>query len=103
MFIRPSVRYHAELTEFRVTYSKAGCLTSIVLVLGGVGLDAALYPDRLQEFFIYRLAVAIFTAAIFSLLFTAPGRRYVRVLTMLWLALPQIMIGLMIMVSDGAN
>lgn len=103
MFIRPSVRYHAELTEFRVTYSKAGCLTSIFLVLGGVGLDAALYPDRLQEFFIYRLAVAVFTAAIFSLLFTAPGRRYVRVLTMLWLALPQIMIGLMIMVSDGAN
>jgi two-component system, sensor histidine kinase PhcS len=101
--VRPSVRYHAELTEFRVTYSKAGCLTSIALVLGGVGLDLALYPDRLTEFFLYRVAVALMSGIIFGFLFTSPGRRYVRALTMLWLALPQVMIGRMIMVSDGAD
>ncbi len=97
------MRYHAELTDFRVTYSKAGCLTSIALVLAGVGLDYTIYPDRLTEFFIYRVVVVLLTALVFGSLFTLAGRRYVRALTMLWLALPQIMIGGMIAITDGAN
>jgi two-component system, sensor histidine kinase PhcS len=101
--IQQSSRYHAELTEFRVTYSKAGCLTSIALVLAGSGLDYTIYPDRLTEFFLYRSLVAVLTGLIFATLFTASGRRYVRLLTMLWLALPQIMIGCMIALTDGAN
>jgi two-component system, sensor histidine kinase PhcS len=98
-----SSRYHAELTEFRVTYSKAGCLTSIGLVLAGVGLDFTIYPDRLTEFFLYRSVVAALTGLVFATLFTATGRRYVRALTMVWLALPQIMIGCMIALTDGAD
>jgi two-component system, sensor histidine kinase PhcS len=101
--IQQSSRYHAELTEFRVTYSKAGCLTSIALVLAGSGLDYTIYPDRLTEFFLYRSLVAVLTGLIFAALFAATGKRYVRALTMLWLALPQIMIGAMIALTDGAN
>jgi two-component system, sensor histidine kinase PhcS len=101
--VQKSSRYHAELTEFRVTYSKAGCLTSIALVLAGWGLDYTIYPDRVTEFFFYRCVVAVLTGFIFASLFTPAGRRYVRALTMLWLALPQIMIGWMIAVTDGAD
>ncbi len=100
---KPSSSYHSELTEFRVAYSKAGCITSIFLVLSGIGLDYALYPERINQFFLARVAVSALTAVIFATLFSTKGREYVRHLTMIWLALPQIMIGVMIAVTDGAN
>ena len=95
--------YHTELTDFRVTYSKAGCLTSIALVLGGVGLDYTIYPAWIAEFFLYRSVVSILTLGIFAALFTSTGRDFVRPLTMLWLTLPQIMIGVMIAQTEGAD
>jgi two-component system sensor histidine kinase PhcS len=96
-------RYHAELSEFRVSYSKAGCVVSIVLVLGGVALDYSLYPERVPEFFAARVLVALLSAAVFGLLYTPLGRSNVRSLTLLWLALPQIMIGVMIAQSEGVQ
>ena len=98
-----SSQYHAELSDFRVTYSKAGCITSIALVLAGVTLDYALYPERLAEFLMARVGVAALSGLVLAALFTGFGRHYVRSLTMLWLALPQIMIGAMIAVTDGAE
>ncbi|OYY52861.1 MAG: two-component sensor histidine kinase [Polaromonas sp. 24-62-144] len=95
--------YHTELTNFRVTYSKAGCLTSIALVLGGAGLDYTIYPAWIGVFFLYRSVVSILTLVIFAALFTSTGRKYVRPLTMLWLALPQLMIGVMIAQTEGAD
>ena len=95
--------YHEELSEFRLTYSKAGCITSMVLVLGGSALDYTLYPDRLAEFFMARLVVAALSGLVLAALFTRIGCHYVRALTMLWLALPQFMIGAMIAMTDGAQ
>ena len=103
MNVQTSSRYHAELTDFRVTYSKVGCLTSIALVLAGSALDYTIYPTRITEFFFYRVAVVLLSGVVFAALFTPLGRKYVRALTMLWLALPQIMIGGMIAVTDGAS
>jgi two-component system sensor histidine kinase PhcS len=93
--------YQEELADFRVTYSRAGCITSIVLVLGGVGLDLSSYPAYWREFLAARVVVALLTALIFGLLFTRFGRRHVRVLTMVWLLLPQAMIAGMIQQTDG--
>jgi two-component system sensor histidine kinase PhcS len=84
-----------------VTYSKAGCITSIVLVLAGVGLDFFSYPERIGEFFALRALVALLTAGVFLMLFTAQGREHVRWLTMIWLLFPQIMIAWMIYQTDG--
>jgi two-component system sensor histidine kinase PhcS len=94
--------YQQELADFRVTYSRAGCVTSIALVLAGVGLDLASYPERWEQFFLARLVVALATGFIFALLFFDTGRRHVRVLTMVWLLLPQAMITWMIQQTDGA-
>jgi two-component system, sensor histidine kinase PhcS len=95
--------YHAELSEFRVAYSKAGCITSIVLVLAGSALDYTVYPEWFAALLAFRVAVAVITGMVFAVLFTRVGQKYVRVWTMLWLALPQIMIGVMIAMTDGAT
>ncbi|MBX3609344.1 MAG: GHKL domain-containing protein [Hydrogenophaga sp.] len=94
--------YEEELADFRVTYSRAGSITSIVLVLGGVGLDLSSYPDRWVQFLAARVVVSLLTAMILVWLFFPGGRRHVRGLTMIWLLLPQAMIAWMIQQTDGA-
>lgn len=103
MIVRDESAYHQELSQFRVAYSKAGSITSMVLVLLGAGLDLAVYPERLGRFLAIRIGVALLTLLIFLSLYTARGRRSVRPLTLLWLALPQIMIAWMIGVTDGVQ
>lgn len=100
---RPSSPYEQQLSDFRLTYSKAGSITSIVLVLAGFGLDYFSYPERLLEFTLLRVLVVVLTLGILRVLFTEFGRHHVRSLTMLWLLLPQIMIAFMIYETDGAQ
>jgi two-component system, sensor histidine kinase PhcS len=95
--------YERQLSAFRLAYSKAGSVTSIVLVLAGLGLDYFSYPDRLSEFFMLRCAVALLTAGILWLLYTRVGTEQVRVLTMAWLVLPQMMIAWMIWLTSGVD
>ncbi|QCB48050.1 ATP-binding protein [Hydrogenophaga sp. PAMC20947] len=95
--------YEAQLSEFRLTYSKAGSITSAVLVLAGVGLDYFTYPDRLFEFFMLRLAVVVPTIVVFVVLFTRFGLEKVRLLTMVWLLFPQAMIAWMIYQTEGVQ
>ena len=93
--------YHQELSEFRLTYSKAGAIVSILLVLLGVGLDHTLYPEAFNVLAPARLLVAGLTLALLGVLHTRHGIRWVRPLTLLWLALPQVMIAWMIWATDG--
>jgi two-component system, sensor histidine kinase PhcS len=95
--------YERQLSAFRLAYSKAGSVTSIVLVLAGLGLDYFSYPDRLSEFFMLRCVVALLTAGILWLLYTRVGTEQVRVLTMAWLVLPQMMIAWMIWLTSGVD
>lgn len=95
--------YQRQLSDFRLTYSKAGNLTSVILVLAGVGLDHFTYPERQTEFFLIRLLVVLLTLGVLWALYSEFGRRNVRQLTVLWLLLPQIMIAYMIQTTDGAQ
>ncbi len=103
MIVRDESPYHQELSEFRVAYSKAGSITSLVLVLLGSGLDLAVYPERFGQFLMVRVGIALLTLAIFLSLYTARGRASVRSITLLWLALPQVMIAWMIGVTTGEH
>ncbi len=95
--------YHIELSQFRLTYSKAGSIVSAVLVLLGVGLDYSLYPEKFYLFAAARVLTAVVTLLIFWALYTSFGLKWVRSLTLLWLALPQIMIAWMIWDADGVE
>lgn len=103
MITRDTASYERQLSAFRLAYSKAGSITSIGLVLAGVGLDYFSYPERLLEFFLLRLLVATLTLGILMLLYTRIGAQQVRVLTMTWLVLPQMMIAWMIWLTSGVN
>lgn len=98
-----STPYQQELSEFRLAYSKAGSITSMVLVLMGVGLDYAVYPEHLSSFLGVRLGVMAVTGGILAILFTALGKRWVRPLTLVWLGLPQVMIAWMIWATEGVG
>jgi two-component system, sensor histidine kinase PhcS len=99
----PKSLYHLELSEFRLAFSKAGSIVSILLVLGGLGLDYFLYRDAFSDLAPARFVVAGLTLGIFAALHASIGLRWVRPLTLLWLALPQIMISWMIWKTDGEN
>jgi len=88
--------------DVRLAFSKTGCVTSAVLVMAGTGLDLAVYPDQAPTFLLVRSLVAVATLLILWVIQGEFGRRHVRVLTLLWLALPQIMIAWMIAQTEGA-
>ncbi len=94
--------YQAQLAEFRLTYSRTGCAVACVLVVGGVGLDMAFYPQHATALGLARAATTALLALLLALLYHPSGRPYVRVLTLAWLILPQVMISWMIYHTQGA-
>lgn len=95
--------YYLEMSQFRLAFSKAGSLVSVILVMMGVGLDYTLYPEHFSSLFIARVLTSVVTLLIYGVLATPHGLRHVRALTLLWLALPQIMIAWMIWYTEGVN
>ncbi|WP_144149274.1 sensor histidine kinase [Paraburkholderia sp. BCC1884] len=93
--------YQTELADFRVNFSRGGAYTAIVLVLLGVGLDYAQYPQLLIPFGAARLVVSLLIGGIVVMLNGPAGRRFAPWLTLSWLLLPQIMISWMIWQTDG--
>ncbi|MGF6854526.1 sensor histidine kinase [Paraburkholderia sp. CI3] len=93
--------YQTELADFRVTFSRGGACTAIALVLLGVGLDYAQYPQYQTSFALARLLVSLMIGGIIALLDTSMGRRLTPWLTLSWLLLPQAMISWMIWRTDG--
>lgn len=82
-------------------YSRITCVVAMVLVAGGVGLDAAFYPEHALRFGLARLVVvALIGATLWS--YRGPwGAGHLRGLTYFWIALPQLMIAWMIFFTDG--
>ncbi|MGF6773576.1 two-component system sensor histidine kinase PhcS [Paraburkholderia sp. GAS199] len=95
--------YQTELAEFRVTFSRGGAYTAIVLVLLGVGLDYAQYPQLQTSFALARLLVSLLIGGIVIVLGSTVGRRFSPWLTLSWLLLPQAMISWMIWQTDGVQ
>lgn len=93
--------YQTELADFRVNFSRGGAYTAIVLVLLGVGLDYAQYPQYEVSFAFARVLVSLLIGGIVLLLGTPLGRRFAPWLTLTWLLLPQVMISWMIWRTDG--
>ena len=95
--------YEAELDNFRLAYSRAGCIVACVLVPGGVGLDLSFYPQQAQFLGVARALTTVLLLGLLGLLYMQRTRRYVRAITLTWLALPQIMIVWMVYQTQGAQ
>jgi two-component system sensor histidine kinase PhcS len=99
--MRGDPAYRAELYEHLLFYSRVTCVVTIILTLGGVGLDRAFYPFHLREFAWLRVGAAMLVGLVL-LSYTQPwGRRNILPLTYLWLCVPQAMICWMIYRTDG--
>ena len=96
-------RLHDDVLDVRLRFSKIGAFISASLILLGVGLDLATYPERLGEFFALRVVTALISLGIMGLLHRGPGHRQVQWLTLAWLVLPQIMISWMIFQTEGVS
>lgn len=84
-----------------VFYSKITCLVAMFLVAGGVGLDAAFYPERMLVFGMARMLVVVLIGLALLSYRTEWGATQVRRLTYFWIALPQLMIAWMIYSTEG--
>lgn len=93
--------YRKELHEQLLFYSRITCVVTIVLTLGGVGLDRVFYPEYASQFGWARVGASILVGLVL-LSYTLPwGRKNLRPLTYLWLCVPQAMICWMIFRTDG--
>lgn len=96
--------YHQELNGFRLAYSKACAMVCAILVLSGLGLDYSLYPMYVDQLAPVRILATVVVLAIYCVLLrTTFALRWVKPLTLLWLAVPQIMISWMIWATEGAD
>jgi two-component system, sensor histidine kinase PhcS len=100
--LAPEESYETALRHFRLEFSRAGVRTGIILVLLGVGLDHAMYPEWQAVFAGWRLLASALMAAMLGLMGTAWGKRNIQWLTFGWLLLPQLMIAAMIAATEGA-
>ena len=93
--------YEEALQQHLIFYSRVTCVVAMVLILGGVGLDAAFYPGNLPAFTAARvLVVALIGLTLWS--YTTPwGAKHVRGLTYFWVSLPQLMIAWMVFHTEG--
>lgn len=93
--------YEAVLHQHLIFYSRVTCVVAMVLILGGVGLDAAFYPGSLPEFALARLLVAGLIGVTLWSYGTRWGAEHVHGLTYFWIALPQLMISWMVFHTEG--
>lgn len=95
--------YEATLRDFRLEFSEAGALAAIAMVLFGIGLDHALYPQAEMHFALVRALVVALIFGIVLLIKTSWGKQRIQWLTCAWLLLPQVMIAWMIARTEGVS
>ena len=93
--------YAQDMRGHHLTSSRACAVTVTVLVLAGVVLDYALYPQLMATFAMLRVVTAAGVLAGLALLYTRFGFRHAHVVTFVWLTFPQLMIAWMIHVTQG--
>lgn len=93
--------YAQDMRGHHLTSSRACAVTVAVLILAGVVLDYALYPQLMTRFAIARGVATAGVLAGLALLYTRFGCRHAHAVTFVWLTFPQLMIAWMIHVSEG--
>jgi two-component system, sensor histidine kinase PhcS len=93
--------FEEALHQHLIFYSRVTCVIAILLIVGGIGLDVAFYPESVLEFARARVFVAGLIGLILWSYRTHWGEKNVRILTYAWIALPQLMIAWMVFQTNG--
>ena len=93
--------YIEEDRLLRVRHAKLGCYLALVLMPAGASLDLFVYPKLMGTIFIGRMLTDVFILPLLVALFTDFGRRWIRVIGVLWPLLPGVAISWMIAISQG--
>ena len=93
--------YAQDMRGHHLTSSRACAVTVAALILAGVVLDYAVYPQLMGTFALLRVLAAAGVLAGLALLYTRFGRRHAHAVTFVWLTFPQLMIAWMIHVTQG--
>lgn len=99
----PKSTYEAEIQNYRMISSRACGVVVVVLIMMGILLDYALYPERMAQFALARSFASLCILAALALLYTELGEKHVQLITFLWLLAPQVMIAWMISVTNGQS
>lgn len=99
----PRSTYQQELSSYWVYESRVAALFGMILVPAGSTLDWFSYPEHFLPFFLLRLLVDLILLGAIALYATELGHRYVRLLTLGWLLIIQLMICYMILNTGGAQ
>jgi signal transduction histidine kinase len=89
--------------QVRINTGKLACALVVVLMPFGVLLDYAVYPDKVTDFFIWRLLCSVLVGIIWLLHQTAWARDNYRLMGLPIVMLPAVFIVFMIFVTDGAS
>ena len=93
--------FRAEQRQYLLFYSRVTCVVTIALMLGGIGLDLAFYPDHALEFALARVAASLVIGSVLLSYAFEWGRRHLQLLTYFWLCVPQLAICWMIARTGG--
>lgn len=88
--------------ERRLTFSKIGCVLSLILVPAGCSLDYFVYPNLFWPIFKVRLFCNILTLGMFGLHFSRIAQNNTKILIIFWIGAVQGAISYMIYLSEGA-
>ena len=91
------------LKEFRLTDFKAAAIFAVFLILIGSGLDYFLYPEYFAVFTTARAINCIFILIVYGSLKIRSFIKKIKILTLIWLASIQLMIGWMIWKTAGPS
>ncbi|WP_394787970.1 sensor histidine kinase [Rhodoferax sp.] len=93
--------YRGELHDYLIFNSRAACLMTIALIMGGLALDSIFYPVYAREFLELRVGACVLIGLVLLSYRLSWGRDNAKILTYFWICVPQAMVAWMIFRVDG--
>lgn len=95
--------YAEAMQDYLFYYSKITIVVTIILILAGTLLDLFFYPSHYREFLGLRITASAATAGALWLIVKKINKSIIKVVTLIWAMIPQIMINYMIFRTGGSN
>lgn len=95
--------YQDQMADYLYFYSVITCVLTIVLIMAGTLLDRFYFPEQANHFLMIRVVASVLIGAALLVILSRFGRKHHRGMSLLWSAIPQLMICYMIVQSGGVE